>query len=123
VSAASGSAAALRNRAPCFAQLGEHDVQVVTVAVVVEINRRRVQRGVLLGAPPLPVGEHIGQQQPSMGPSRWYGILPPSSIFTTVGRVTPSRSAACWVVSVNVCGATVTARPLASASTTLRSAS
>ncbi|COV45544.1 Uncharacterised protein [Mycobacterium tuberculosis] len=41
---------------------------------------------------------------------------------TTVGRLTPRRSAACWVVSVMLCGAMVTALPACSAATTCLSA-
>ena len=51
------------------------------------------------------------------GPGCSNGIFPFSSNPTSVGRLTPSRSAASWVVNRWACGATVTARPSRIAST------
>lgn len=46
------------------------------------------------------------------------GNAPTSITRRTVGRLTPSRSAACCVVDIVACGATVTARPACNAATT-----
>ena len=84
----------------------------------VDGHRCRGDGIVLLCPASIPVGEHIIEQQPMPIADRSALICPSLINRTMVGRLTPSRSAACCVVRVMLCGTTVTARPCDIASTT-----
>ena len=99
------------------------------IVLVVDLHPRLRKRLVLAGRPLLLLLEHIPQQQPMPVansrcrlPTFSAGNSPTSINRRTVGRLTPSRSAACCVVDIVARGATVTARPDPSAATTCLSA-
>ena len=99
------------------------------IVIVVDLHPRLRKRLVLAGRPLLLLLEHIPQQQPMPVansrcrlPTFSAGNSPTSINRRTVGRLTPSRSAACCVVDIVARGATVTARPDPSAATTCLSA-
>jgi hypothetical protein len=89
--------------------------------VFVEGVARGGEHVVLASAASLPVREEIREDDAAVRAFS-NGISPRRAASRLVGRLTFSRSAACWVVSRVACGTTDTASPLCIASTILRSA-
>lgn len=92
------------------------------ILVGVDVHCALGKRVVLALPAGLPVGQHVVEHEPVAIPDALGGQLAALDQTTTVGRLTPRRSAACWVVSVMLCGAMVTALPACSAATTCLSA-